>query len=502
MERAATVADLVTAQARGELSAVAAVEAALARSRAGASLGAWLHLAEERALARAADVDRRRAAGEPLGPLAGVPIGIKDQIVTRGLPTTAASRILAGWIPPYDATVVARLEAADAIVVGKLNQDELAMGSSSETSAFGPVRNPWDTTRVPGGSSGGSAAAVAAGHCPVTLGTDTGGSIRQPASFCGVVGLKPTYGRVSRYGAIAFASSLDQIGPLGRTVADVAAVLGVIAGHDPRDATSLAAPVPDYAAELTGDVRGLRLGVPAECFGEGLDPAVEGAVRGAIADLEALGARVVPVSLPHIRHAVATYYVLATAEASSNLARFDGVRFGHRAAGPARDVAELYARTRAEGFGAEVKRRIVLGTYALSAGYYEAYYLKAQKVRTLIRRDFDAAFAACDALIAPTSPVTAFRLGERVDDPLRMYLMDIFTIPSSLAGNTSLSIPCGADPAGLPIGLQLIGPPLAEGRILRLAHAYEAATDHHLRPSPAPTVPASTCHAPGVPGEA
>jgi len=487
MNTFATTEALLAAQESGVATAVGLVEAALARARAGAPLGAWLHLAEEQALARADAIDRRRAAGEPLGPLAGVPVGVKDQIVTRGLPTTAGSRMLEGWVPPYDATVVERLHAADAIVLGKLNQDEFAMGSSSERSAFGPVKNPWDRTRVPGGSSGGSAAAVAAGHVPLALGTDTGGSIRQPASFCGVVGLKPTYGRVSRYGAIAYASSLDQIGPLSRSVADAARLLGVLAGADPRDGTALPAPVPDYLGALTGDVAGVRVGVPAEYFVAGMDPGVEGAVRRALAELEALGAELVPVSLPHTPYAVATYYILATAEASSNLARYDGIRFGHRTRERVADIADVYAKSRAEGFGDEVKRRIILGTYALSSGYYDAYYLKAQKVRTLLRRDFDAAFARCDVIAAPVSPVTAFGLGETVDDPLKMYLMDIFTIPSNLAGNTSLSLPCGFDGAGLPVGLQLMGPPLAEATILRVGHAYEQATPwHHRHPEEAP----------------
>jgi aspartyl-tRNA(Asn)/glutamyl-tRNA(Gln) amidotransferase subunit A len=477
----ATAGELLGALAAGEVTSVALTEAALARAKAEADLGAWLLLAEERALAQAAAQDARRAAGEPLGALAGVPVGVKDMIVTRGIPTTAASKMLAGWVPPYDATVVERLHAAGAVIVGKLNQDEFAMGSSNERSAFGAVKNPWDPTRVPGGSSGGSAAAVAAGHVPLALGTDTGGSIRQPASLCGVVGLKPTYGRVSRYGAIAFASSLDQIGPFGRSVADVARLLGVLAGADPRDGTALTSPVPDYLGALGGDLAGLRVGVPAEYFVAGMAPDVEAAVRAALAQLEALGATLVPVSLPHTSYAVATYYILATAEASSNLSRYDGVRFGHRTAERVSDIADLYAKSRAEGFGDEVKRRIILGTYALSSGYYDAYYLKAQKVRTLLRRDFEAAFAGCDVLATPVSPVTAFGLGERVDDPLQMYLMDIFTIPSSLAGNTSLSVPCGFDGAGLPIGLQLIGPPLAEARILRVGHAYEQATPWHER---------------------
>jgi aspartyl-tRNA(Asn)/glutamyl-tRNA(Gln) amidotransferase subunit A len=422
-------------------------------------------------------VDRRRAAGDPLGALAGVPVGVKDMICTRGLATTAASKMLAGFVPPYDAAVVERLRGADAVIVGKLNQDEFAMGSSSENSALHPVKNPWDLTRVPGGSSGGSAAAVADGMVPLSLGTDTGGSIRQPASFCGVVGLKPTYGRVSRWGVIAFASSLDQVGPLARDVAGVAAALQVLAGHDRRDSTSIPEAPPDYAAALGRDVAGLRVGVPKEYFTAGLDPAVEERTRAALATLESLGATLVEVSLPHTRYAVATYYLVATAEASSNLARYDGVRYGHRASEGVTDLASLYERSRAEGFGAEVKRRIILGTYALSSGYYDAYYRKAQQVRTLIARDFAAAFADVDVLAAPTSPVTAFRLGERVADPLQMYLMDIFTIPASLAGLPCLSQPCGYDAGGLPVGLQLIGPALSEARLLAVAHAYEGATD-------------------------
>ncbi len=468
-----TIEGALAAQASGETSALELTEAALARAEATASLNAWALVDADGARAQAEAIDMRRAAGEPLGPLAGVPIGVKDQICTKGLRTTAASKILENFVPPYDATVVSRLRQADAIIVGKLNQDEFAMGSSNERSLFGPAFNPHDGTRVPGGSSGGSAAAVAAGSCVASLGTDTGGSIRQPASFCGVVGLKPTYGRVSRWGAIAFASSLDQVGPLGRSVRDVAAVYGVIAGHDPLDSTSLthAVEAPNYAVD--GSLAGLRVGVPQEYFIDGIEPAVKASVDAALGQLEQLGATCVPVSLPHTEAAVATYYLLATAEASSNLSRYDGIRYGHRTSESVSDIGALYAKSRAEGFGDEVKRRIILGTFVLSSGYYDAFYLKAQKVRTLIRRDFDAAFADVDVLATPTSPVTAFKVGEHVTDPLQMYLMDIFTIPSSLAGNTSLNLPCGVDSAGLPIGLQLIAPPLGEARLLSIAERLE-----------------------------
>jgi aspartyl-tRNA(Asn)/glutamyl-tRNA(Gln) amidotransferase subunit A len=456
--------------------AVAEVERAFQRIEADQPrLNAWLALDREGARTAAAEVDRRSAAGEALGKLGGRLVGLKDMICTQGVATTAASRILGGFIPPYEATVVERLRAAGAIVLGKTNQDEFAMGSSSESSAFGAVRNPRNLERVAGGSSGGSAAAVAAGHCQVALGTDTGGSIRQPAAMCGVVGVKPTYGRVSRYGIVAFASSLDQVGPLGRTVRDCAEVLQVIAGHDPRDATSLPAAVPDWVSELNRPVAGLRLGVPQEYFGPGVAPAVIERTRAALHRFEALGARLIDVALPHTEYAVAAYYVLAPAEASSNLARYDGVRYGHRTARPLSSIDDLYSWTRAEGFGTEVKRRILLGTFALSSGYYDAYYRKAQKVRTLVAADFHRAFEVCDLLAAPTSPVTAWRLGERVDDPLSMYLMDSLTIPASLAGLPCLSMPCGEDPEGLPVGLQLIGPPLQEGRILAAAHALEEA---------------------------
>ena len=439
------------------------------------NIGAYLTLSQERALAKAAKIDQLAAKGEKLPPLAGVPVGIKDVMVTRGVRTTAGSKILGNYVPPYDCTAVARMEAAGAVILGKLNCDEFAMGSSNENSAWHPVHNPRDLTRVPGGSSGGSAAAVAADMAVAALGSDTGGSIRQPASFCGVVGLMPTYGRVSRYGLIAFASSLDHIGPLTKTVRDAAIVLQVIAGRDPMDSTSPEVPVPDYVAALEKPVRGLRVGVAKEYFGEGLDTEVRAAVEEAIQRLASLGCEIVPVSLPHTQYAIPTYYIVATAEASSNLARFDGVRYGHRAEG-ARSLSEMYRRTRDQGFGTEVKRRIMLGTYALSAGYYDAYYLKAQKVRTLLTRDFDEAFRKVDAIVTPTSPTAAFKLGEKVDDPLAMYLADIYTVTADLAGIPGISIPCGETQEGLPIGLQILGRHFDEVTILRLANAYEQAS--------------------------
>jgi aspartyl-tRNA(Asn)/glutamyl-tRNA(Gln) amidotransferase subunit A len=436
---------------------------------------AFTTVPREAVLASAARVTD--TAGASLG---GIPIAIKDVICTRGVRTTCGSRMLERFVPPYDATVTTRLQAAGALLLGKTNMDEFAMGSSTENSAFHPTRNPWDLARVPGGSSGGSAAAVAADLCAAALGTDTGGSIRQPAGFCGVVGMKPTYGRVSRYGLVAFASSLDQIGPLAKDVRDAAILLGVLAGHDPLDSTSADVPVPDYEAALTGDIRGLRIGIPAEYFVPGMDPDVEAAVRQAIAVLERLGAVQVPVRLPHTAYAIATYYLVATAEASSNLGRYDGVKYGHRTE-KAEHVIDMYMKTRREGFGPEVKRRIMLGTYALSAGYYDAYYLKALKVRTLIRQDFTEAFGLCDLLVTPTSPTAAFRLGEKADDPLQMYLSDIFTISANLAGVPGISIPCGFTAAGLPIGLQLIGKPFDERTLLTVAHAYEQATPWRTR---------------------
>ena len=453
------------------------------------SEGRWNALTavfRDEALARAAEVDRHRNEWRDL-PLLGVPITVKDVICTRGQPTTAASRILAGFRPPYDATVAARLRDAGAIVVGKTNCDEFAMGSSTEHSAYGPSRNPWDPERTPGGSSGGAAAAVAAGLAPVAIGSDTGGSIRQPAAFCGIAGLKPTYGRVSRYGLLAFASSLDQIGPLARTVADTALVLGVLAGHDPRDATSVDAPVDDYTAALTGDAAGLRVGVPRALLRHGdagIDSEVLAAFDKALVALAAAGASVVDAELPHAEHAVPVYYLVAPAEASSNLARYDGVRYGARAAaateggdGAGSPLAAMYDRTRDAGFGAEVKRRIMLGTYALSAGYYDAYYRRAQRVRSLIRRDYDRAFDAAgpgvDVIAMPTTPAPAFRLGEHLQDPLAMYLGDVFTVSANLTGLPAISVPAGLTAARLPIGLQLVGRAFGESTLLRLAHAYE-----------------------------
>ncbi|OGL13492.1 MAG: aspartyl/glutamyl-tRNA amidotransferase subunit A, partial [Candidatus Rokubacteria bacterium RIFCSPLOWO2_02_FULL_72_37] len=430
---ARTIHSLAEAYRRGETTPSAVAEAHLARIDAlDPKIGAYLTVTRDRALAAAAAADARWRAGTPRGPLDGVPLALKDVLCTRGVRTTCGSRILEGFVPPYDATVVERLEAAGAVLLGKTNMDEFAMGSSTEHSAFGPTRNPWDLTRVPGGSSGGSAAAVAADMAAGALGTDTGGSVRQPAAFCGVVGFKPTYGRVSRYGLVAFASSLDQVGTFARDARDTALLLAAIAGHDPRDATSLEAPVPDYTAALAGGVRGLRLGIPREYFGTGIDPEVDRAVREAIATLRGLGAATEEVSLPTTDYGIAVYYVLAPAEASSNLARYDGVKYGLRVSG-AKDLIEMESRTRAAGFGAEVKRRVMLGTYALSAGYYDAYYGRAQKVRTLVRRDLETALARVDVLVAPTAPGVAFRLGEK-EDPLAMYLNDVFTVPSSLAG--------------------------------------------------------------------
>jgi aspartyl-tRNA(Asn)/glutamyl-tRNA(Gln) amidotransferase subunit A len=437
-------------------------------------IGAFLTLSKERALAKAAEMDALAAKGEKLPPLGGVPVGIKDVMVTKGVRTTAGSKILGNYVPPYDCTAVARLEAAGAVVLGKLNCDEFAMGSSNENSAWKPVHNPRDLTRVPGGSSGGSAAAVAADMAVAALGSDTGGSIRQPASFCGVVGMVPTYGRVSRYGLIAFASSLDHIGPLTKTVKDAAIVLRTIAGRDPMDSTSADVPVLDYVAELDKPVRGLKLGVAKEYLGEGLDKEVRSVIEAAIQKLAKQGCEIVEISLPHTKYAIPAYYIVATAEASSNLARFDGVRYGYRAK-DARTLSEMYRRSRDQGFGAEVKRRIMLGTYALSAGYYDAYYLKAQKVRTLLTRDFEEAFKKVDAIVAPVSPTAAFKLGEKVDDPLAMYLADIYTVTADLAGIPGISVPCGETREKLPIGLQILGRHFDESTILRVAQASEKA---------------------------
>src|SRR5246127_4151601 len=437
-------------------------------------IGAFLTLSKERALEQAERIDRMAAEGKPLPPLAGVPVGIKDVLSTRGVRTTAGSKILEKYIPPYDCTAVARMETAGAVVLGKMNCDEFAMGSSNENSAYQPVRNPRDLNRVPGGSSRGSAAAGAADMAVVSLGSDTGGSIRQPASFCGVVGLMPTYGRVSRYGLIAFASSLDHIGPLSKTVKDSAIVLQSIAGRDPMDSTSADVPVPDYLEELEKPVSGLKIGMAEEYFGDGLDAEVRKPVEDAIQTLAKLGCDVVPVSLPHTEYAIPTYYIVATAEASSNLARFDGVRYGYRAKN-ARTLSDMYRRSRDEGFGTEVKRRIMLGTYALSAGYYDAYYLKAQKVRALLTRDFEEAFKKVDAIVTPTSPTAAFKLGEKANDPLAMYLADIYTVTADLAGIPGISVPCGRTRENLPIGLQILGKHFDESTILRIGHAYEQA---------------------------
>ena len=464
----------------GSATPSAATEAYLARIAAlDPKVRAYTAVTRDAALAQAAEADARFRAGTPRGPLDGVPIALKDVLCTRGIATTCGSRILEAYVPPYDATVYERLRAAGSVLLGKLNMDEFAMGSSTENSAFFTTRNPWDLGRVPGGSSGGSAAAVSADMAAATFGTDTGGSIRQPAAFCGNVGLKPTYGRVSRYGLIAFASSLDQVGPFTKTVADAALVLRVIAGADPMDSTAAPVAVPDYRAALGGDVAGLRIGIPREYFIDGMDPEVERAVRAAVDVLRGLGAKTEEVSLPHTEYGLAAYYLIGPAEASSNLARYDGVKYGRRVPG-ARDLVEMESRTRAAGFGKEVKRRIMLGTYALSAGYYDAYYGQALRVRTLVARDFHRAFQTVDAIVAPTTPGVAFKVGEK-EDPLQMYLNDVFTIPVSLAGLPGVSIPGGFTLAGLPIGLQVIGKAYDESTVLRVAHAYERATDWHTR---------------------
>ena len=441
--------------------------------RRNAELNAFLTLSPERAYAQAGRIDAAIARGEALPPLAGVPVAIKDVLSTQGIRTTCASKILETYVPPYDATAVERLDRAGAVFLGKTNCDEFAMGGSNENSAYGPVRNPVAPDRVPGGSSGGSAAAVAADLAVVALGTDTGGSIRQPGAYCGVPGLMPTYGRVSRYGLVAFASSLDKIGPLASNVSDAAAVMQVIAGHDPNDSTSAAVPVPDYASELGKPLDWLRIGIPEDYFGEGLDPEVRGKVEAGIALLHKLGCRRVPLKMPHTDYAIATYYLIATAEASSNLARYDGVRYGLRV--PGATLVEMYRNTRERGFGPEVKRRIMLGTYALSAGYYDAYYLRAQKVRALIAQDFADAFQKVDAIVTPTSPIPAFRLGEKTADPLQMYLADIYTVTGSLAGVPGISVPCGRTKAGLPVGMQIFGPHFGEAGVLQIAHAFEKA---------------------------
>jgi len=444
------------------------------------SVHAYNTLTKKEALLQADRADEAIAKGENIGPLTGVPIALKDNLCTEGIRTTCSSKILENFVPPYDATVVSRLRSAGAVFLGKTNMDEFAMGSSTENSAFEKTKNPWDLSRIPGGSSGGSAAAVAADEAAAALGSDTGGSIRQPAACCGVVGLKPTYGRVSRYGLVAFASSLDQIGPLTHDVTDAAILMNAIGGHDPYDSTSADLPMPDLTRALTGRIDGVRLGVPKEYFVEGMNPDVAASVSQAIDAYKKLGARIKEISLPHTEYAVATYYILATAEASSNLARYDGVRYGYRTSS-ANDLSEMYAKSRSEGFGPEVKRRIMLGTYALSSGYYDAYYKKAQQVRTLIKNDFDEAFKTVDAIITPTAPTPAFRVGEKTDDPLQMYLSDIFTISVNLAGIPALSLSCGFTQEGLPIGLQILGRAFDEEGILRIAFAYERLNDFHQR---------------------
>lgn len=476
-----TIAELSVQLTAGQLSSVELAQAVIARTKeVETRVHAFNFFDEPDALAQAAASDARRAAGQALGALDGIPIGLKDVIAVAGQPLTASSKMLANFVSPYDATVTQRLQQAGAVIYGRLNCDEFAMGSSTENSAFGPAHNPWDLSRTPGGSSGGSAAALAAGAAIATLGSDTGGSIRQPAALCGLVGLKPTYGLISRYGLIAYASSLDQIGPFARTVEDAAILLGAIAGHDPRDSTSFKTEIPDYRVELKHRRGPWKLGIPKEYFGVGLDPEVGSAVEKAIAFYRSQGCEVREVSLPHTQYCLDAYYVIATAEASSNLARYDGIRYGHRSKA-AKDVLDVYQKSRAEGFGDEVKRRIILGTYVLSSGYYDAYYLRAQKVRTLIRQDFLNAYREVDALITPTSPIPAFKLGEKSADPLAMYLCDIYTIGVNLAGLPAISVPCGFTASGLPIGLQLIGQPFREADLLATAHAYEQAHDWYRR---------------------
>ncbi|MEB3213146.1 MAG: Asp-tRNA(Asn)/Glu-tRNA(Gln) amidotransferase subunit GatA [Leptolyngbyaceae bacterium] len=478
----ASIRDLHEQLTSKERSAVEIAQEALDRIEAlEPSLHSFLHVTADKALEQARKVDEAIAAGETIGPLAGIPIGIKDNMCTQGIPTTCASRILENFVPPYESTVTQKLIDAGMVMVGKTNLDEFAMGGSTENSAFYTTSNPWDVERVPGGSSGGSAAAVAAGECAVALGSDTGGSIRQPASFCGVVGMKPTYGLVSRYGLVAFASSLDQIGPFARNVEDAALLLGAIAGYDPKDSTSLKVEIPDYTANLTPELpKGTRVGIIKETFGEGLDPAVEKTVMQAVDHLKDMGATVKEITCPKFRYGVPTYYIIAPSEASANLARYDGVKYGFRKE-QTEDLMQMYTRTRAEGFGAEVKRRIMIGTYALSAGYYDAYYLKAQKVRTLIKQDFEKAFEDVDVLVSPTAPTTAFKMGANSEDPLSMYLLDLMTIPVNLAGLPGLSLPCGFDDDGMPIGLQIIGNVLQEEKVLQVAYAYEQSTDWHGR---------------------
>ena len=474
-----TADELLAYLQQGEFSCVEVTQAFLDSIRKhDPQIGAFLHVDETGALAQAHAIDARRQRGELIGKLGGLPVAVKDVLCTRGAATTCGSRMLRNYVPPYDATVIERLRAADAVLIGKTNMDEFAMGSSTENSAFHVTRNPWNTQHTPGGSSGGSAAAVAAGMCPLAIGSDTGGSIRQPASFCGVVGIKPTYGRVSRYGLVAFASSLDQVGPIANDVSGAALLLEILAGHDARDSTSIDAPVPDYSRTVNQPLAGLRVGVAREHVGEGLEADVARAVENAVDVYRSLGADIHQISLPNTRYAVAVYYVIAPSEASSNLARYDGMHYGHRAAGAA-GLVDMYAATRGEGFGSDVKRRVMMGTYALSSGYYDQYYVKASKVRRLIREDFDTAFREVDVIASPVSPTPAFRLGEMTDDPLRMYLSDIFTISANLAGIPGISIPAGMSRDGLPIGLQLLAPPLEEERLLRAARMFERGTEWH-----------------------
>jgi aspartyl-tRNA(Asn)/glutamyl-tRNA(Gln) amidotransferase subunit A len=480
----ASASQLLSAMVSGKVSAVDVARAFLDQIEThDGKIAAFLHVDRDGALQQAALVDEKRRSGQPVGKLAGLPVAVKDVVCTRGLPTTCGSRILQRFLPPYDAEVIRRFREADAVILGKTNMDEFAMGSSTENSAFQITRNPWDTSRTPGGSSGGSAAAVAAGMAPLAIGSDTGGSIRQPAAFCGIVGMKPTYGRVSRYGLVAFASSLDQLGPLASDVAGAAALLEVMAGHDARDSTSVDRPVPEYRRTLEQPLSGLRIGLASEHFAAGLDPEVASAARAAADVYRSLGAQVVDVTLPHSKYGVAAYYLIAPSEAASNLARYDGVHYGHRAE-KFDGLIDMYAASRGEGFGPEVKRRIMLGNYALSAGYYDAYYLKALKVRRLIRSDFDRAFETCDVLLSPVAPTPAFKVGELVDDPLAMYLSDIYTLSANLAGLPGISLPGGFNTGGLPIGIQLLGPPFAEETLLRAARMFERETPWHTkRPS-------------------
>ena len=478
-----TALQLGAAIRKGEVSPVEAARAALERIEATRSDNAFVALTADAALQRAEDVGKKIAAGELTGPLAGVPLGIKDNICTKGVSTTCASKILTGFEPPYDATLVEKLDTLGAISLGKLNMDEFAMGSTTETSFYGPTHNPWDAGRVPGGSSGGAAAAVAARSCWYAIGSDTGGSIRQPAAYCGVTGIKPTYGTVSRYGLIAYASSLDQMGPLARDAADCAAVLDAVMGKDPRDGTSLDVPAGGLLAGLTGDVRGMKIGIPADCFGDGLDPEVKKGVLAVADVLKARGAEIVEFTFPVMEYVVPTYYIIAAAEARSNLSRFDGVKYGWRAES-FEDLTDLYSKTRTEGFGAEVKRRILLGTFVLSSGYYDAYYKKALQVKGLIKQAFDDAFGKCDLMLTPVAPTTAPKIGESLSDPLQMYLSDIYTVSVNLAGLPGLSMPCGFDSKGMPIGAQLIGPALGEAKVLNAAHAFQLDTEYHKQ-SPA-----------------